>query len=157
MRRSVTWHVSGLSGYAALQTFEFPVFTDCHCLSVTDSTANPIRVRSLYYLFIHIFMHFTQMLTIKVTLVEQVENLKLVFSWAMQVYWFLSHIYGTDLTFSATFIIRATAVPSSSPIFLFYFSFYVLSSLETLRSLVSLLSSFIAGINTVVFAGAIRC
>jgi hypothetical protein len=26
-----------------------------------------------------------------------------------------------------------------------------------LRSLVSLLSSFIAGINTVVFAGAIRC
>lgn len=65
----------------------------CHWLSLTDSTANLVQVRILYYLFIHIFMHFTQMLTIKVALVEQVENvLKLVFSWSMKVYWFLSHI-----------------------------------------------------------------
>jgi len=66
----------------------------CHWLSLTDSTANPVQVRSLYYLCIRICMHFTQMLTIKVALVEQAENLlKLVFSWSMQVYWFLSHIY----------------------------------------------------------------
>jgi len=94
--------MSGLSGYAALQTFELATFTDCHWLSLTDSTANPIRVRSLYYsyLSIHILMYFTQTLNIKVTLVEQVENLlKLVFSWAMRVFWFLSHTYGTDLIF----------------------------------------------------------
>jgi len=40
------------------------------------------------------------MLTIQVTLVEEIENLlKLVFSWVMQVYWFLSYIYETNLIF----------------------------------------------------------
>jgi len=122
MRRSVTFHISGLSGYAALQTFELATFTDCHWLSLTDSTANPIRVRSLYYLFIHIFMHFTQMLTIKVTLVEQVETLPTLLLGDAGVLVPVSYIWNR-FNFSTTFIIRVIVVPCSSPIFLFYFSF----------------------------------
>jgi hypothetical protein len=99
LRRSVTYHISGRSGYVALQTFELSTFTAIGChLSTPQPTRWGLEVY-IIYLFIHIFMHFTQMLTMKVTLVEQVENLKLVFSWAMQVYWFLSHVYDTDLIF----------------------------------------------------------
>lgn len=90
--------MSGLSGYAALQTFNSPPSLP---LAVTDRLHSQLGTGSKSILFIYLYFHaFHTMLTIKVALVEQVESLlKLVFSWAMHVHWFLSHMYGTDLIF----------------------------------------------------------
>jgi hypothetical protein len=67
MRRSVTYHKTRLRGYAALETRNSQPDIDS---ILADSLSRPDTgtISTLFiYLFIHMFMHFKQMLTIKVT------------------------------------------------------------------------------------------